>query len=239
MKIALIGYGKMGKEIEMAAQQQQIDVVLIINSKNLNQFTKENLSKADVAIEMTGPETAYHNIKSCLHWGVPVVSGSTGWLGKLDDIKQIVIDNNGSFLYAGNFSIGVNLFFEAAKHLSHLMKSHSSYFASIEETHHTQKKDAPSGTATALADVVMQQDGNYKKWLCNESAADNNSLPITAIREGNVPGIHSLIYNSEIDSITLTHNAHNRKGFAQGALAAAKFISNRKGIFTMKEVLEI
>lgn len=236
MKIALIGYGKMGKAIEEIAVQKGHEVVLKIDLSNLDEFTKENISKADVAIEFTSPHTAYENVKKCIEFGVSVVCGSTGWLEKLNVIEDLCINNNGAFLYASNFSIGVNLFFELNTYLAKLMSNYTQYNSSITEIHHTQKKDAPSGTAITLAEQILANNSQKKSWI-NQATDDKNKLEIISERIDPAPGTHTIKYTSAIDDIEITHTAHNRTGFASGAVLAAEFIANKKGIFTMKDVL--
>jgi len=238
MKIALIGYGKMGKAIEEIALQRGHTIALKIDINTIDQFTKENLLQSDAAIEFTGPHSAVANLTQCLNAGVPVVSGSTGWLQQWDEIKNLCTSLNGSFLYASNFSVGVNLFFELNKQLARLMKNHPDYDVSMEEIHHTEKKDAPSGTAITLAEQVLENSNSKKNWVNHaaESAAD---LSIISKRIDPAPGTHSIKYSSAIDDIEIIHTAHNRKGFATGAVLAAEFIQQKKGIFTMKDVLGI
>lgn len=236
MKLALIGYGKMGKIIEEIAVQRKHEVVLKIDINNLSDFTKENISKADVAIEFTGPHSAFENVKKVISFGMPVVCGSTGWLDKLDEIKKWVAEKNGAFLYASNFSIGVNIFFELNKKLAALMASHTDYEAIIEETHHTQKKDAPSGTAITLAEQILEQNKKKKRWV-NEVSENPEDLEIISQRIDPAPGTHSVKYSSVIDDIEIIHTAHSRKGFALGAVMAAEFINAKKGFFSMKDVL--
>jgi len=238
MNIALIGYGKMGKAIEEIALQRGHKIVLTIDDENLADFTKDNVTKADVAIEFTGPHSAYNNIRGAIEFGVPVVSGSTGWTERIDEINKICKEKNGSFLYASNFSVGVNIFFELNKTLASLMAPHKEYSLTMEEIHHTQKKDAPSGTAISLAEQIMGQLPQKKKWV-NYKSEKEEELSIISKREDPAPGTHSIKYSSPIDDIEITHTAHNRKGFALGAVLGAEFIVNKKGIFTMKEVLGI
>lgn len=236
MKLALIGYGKMGKIIEEIALQRKHEIVLKIDMDNLSDFTKEKISKADVAIEFTGPHSAYENVKKALEFGVPVVCGSTGWLEKLDEVKKIAVEKNGAFLYASNFSVGVNIFFEINKRLATLMASHPDYEAIIEEIHHTQKKDAPSGTAITLAEQILSYNKKKKRWV-NEVSDNPEDLEIISQRIDPTPGTHSVKYSSAVDDIEIIHTAHSRKGFALGAVMAAEFLKGRKGVFSMKDVL--
>jgi 4-hydroxy-tetrahydrodipicolinate reductase len=236
MNIALIGYGKMGMAIEEIALQKGHEVVLKINIENTEDLTKENLQKADVAIEFTGPETAYDNLVKCMEAGVPVVCGSTGWLEKWEDIKSLCLQQYGSLIYASNYSIGVNLFFEVNKHLSKLIAKYEDYDVQLEETHHTQKKDAPSGTAITLAEQVLENIERKKRWV-NHISDNPDELEIISERVNPAPGTHKVKYVSSIDDIEIIHTAHNRMGFAGGALKAAEFLKDKKGIFTMKDVL--
>lgn len=236
MKIALIGYGKMGMAIEEIAIVKGHEIVLKINIDNLDDFTTEAIQKADVAIEFTGPHSAYENLVKCIEAGVPVICGSTGWLEKLPEIEALVQSKNGAFLYASNYSIGVNLFFELNTYLAKLMSHHTEYDVLLEEIHHTQKKDAPSGTAITLAEQVLQQIVKKKKWV-NETASSEDELSIISERIDPAPGTHKIKYTSAIDDIEIIHTAHNRKGFAGGAVLAAEFVAGKKGIFTMKQVL--
>lgn len=236
MKIALIGYGKMGKAIEEIALQKGHQIVLKIDISNLNDFNKENLSKADVAIEFTSPHTAFANIKKCLEYDVPVICGSTGWLEKWNEIENYCKEQNGTFLYASNFSIGVNLFFELNTYLAKLMNKYDNYNVSLTEIHHTQKKDAPSGTAITLAEQIIANNSSKEKWI-NEPTENKNELAIISERIDPAPGTHTIRYSSTIDDIEITHTAHNRIGFASGAVLAAEFVVGKKGIFTMKDAL--
>lgn len=236
MNIALIGYGKMGKAIEAIAIERGHTIVQTIDFDNLQDFTKENLQKADVVIEFTGPHSAAENVSRCLQYGMPTVCGSTGWLDQWNDIKKVCDDNNGSLLYASNFSVGVNLFFELNQYLARLMSKHPDYNVSMEEIHHTQKKDAPSGTAITLAEQVLANISGKKNWV-NTVETDAAELSIISKRIDPAPGTHSIKYSSEIDDIEIIHTAHSRKGFATGAVLAAEFLNGKKGIFSMKEVL--
>lgn len=236
MKIALLGYGKMGKIIEELAVADGHEIMLRISSTSKDQFTKSNMGVADVAIEFSSPNTAYDHVSKCLEWGVPVVSGSTGWESEHDSIKEQSISQNGAFLYASNFSIGVNIFRKINRQLAALMTKYPQYSASMEEIHHTQKLDAPSGTAITLAQDIMSQNSKITRWVKGD-AETTLELGITSKRIEGVPGTHSISYNSEIDSIVISHIAHNRMGFAKGALLAAEWLKDKKGNFTMDDVL--
>jgi 4-hydroxy-tetrahydrodipicolinate reductase len=235
MKIALIGYGKMGKAIEEIALQKGHTITLIIDLHNQQDLTKENLQKADVAIEFTAPQNAVNNILQCFDADVPVVCGTTGWLSKIEEVKKLCIEKNAAFLYASNYSIGVNIFFELNKKLAELMRNQD-YNITIEETHHTKKKDAPSGTAITLAEDILQKDTGKKKWI-NSPSRNDDELSIISHRIDPAPGKHAVKYSSPVDDIEIIHTAHNRKGFASGAVLAAEFMKDKKGIFSMKEVL--
>lgn len=239
MRIALIGYGKMGQLIEKIAIERGHEIVLRIHIDNTSEFTRNNLQGADVAIEFTGPESAYENIKKCLDYDLPIVSGSTGWNDKIELIKSYCIEKNGSFLHTSNFSIGVNIFFEVNKLLAKLMASYSDrYKVLLKEIHHTQKKDAPSGTAVTLAEQILEHLKEKKRWI-NEYSDLSEDLSIISERVDPAPGTHLVKYSSEIDDIEIIHTAHNREGFAIGAVQAAEFIHDKKGIFTMQDVLQI
>ena len=235
MKIALLGYGKMGKTIEEIALQKGHSISLIIDMHNLYDLTKINLQKADVAIEFTTPENAVNNLLQCFDAGVPVVCGTTGWLNNFDKVKEICLKENGSFIYASNYSIGVNIFFELNKKLAELMRKHD-YNVTVEETHHTQKKDAPSGTAITIAEQLLKELPHKKQWV-NYNSEKDEDLSIISKRIDPAPGIHAVKYSSEVDDIEIIHTAHNRKGFASGAVLAAEFLKDKKGIFSMKDVL--
>ena len=236
MIIALIGYGKMGRIIEEIALHRGHLVKLKIDIVNIADFTKENLRQCDVAIEFTGPHSAKENILKCLDAGIPVVSGSTGWLEGWNEVEKKCEDKNGSLLYASNFSVGVNIFFELNIKLAQLMKQQTDYKVSMEEIHHTQKKDAPSGTAITLAEQVLQEISGKKKWV-NEVSNDPEELVIISKREDPAPGTHSIKYSSSVDDIEIIHTAHSRNGFATGAVLAAEFLCKKKGIYNMKDVL--
>lgn len=236
MNIALIGYGKMGKTIEQAAIARGHHIKIKIDLNNLDDFTQQNFQDIDAAIEFTGPHTAYNNVLKCIEFKIPVVCGSTGWLEHLQDVENKCKTKNGSFLYASNFSVGVNIFFEVNKKLAQLMEGNQQYDVTIKEIHHTQKKDAPSGTAISLAEQIISNNSAKQTWV-NESPASNDQLQIVSERIDPYPGLHEVTYSSEIDEIKISHNAHSRNGFAVGAVLAAEFIAKRKGIFTMKDVL--
>lgn len=238
LNIALIGYGKMGKAIEAIALQRGHETKLKIDIDSIAQFTKNNLQQCDVAIEFTGPHSAKENILQCLDAGIPVVSGSTGWLANWGEVESFCKEKNGSLLYASNFSVGVNIFFELNKKLAQLMKKHPDYNISMEEIHHTQKKDAPSGTAITLAEQILAEIPRKKKWV-NNNSENTDELVIISKREDPAPGTHSIRYSSLVDDIEIIHTAHNRQGFATGAVLAAEFIFNKKGVFSMKDVLGI
>ena len=238
LKLALIGYGKMGKAIEEIAMIRGHVVGLKINSKNNDQLSIENLQKCDVAIEFTEPGSAVKNITTCIDAGVPVISGSTGWLQEWNHVSQYCISHNGALLYASNFSIGVNIFFEINKKLATLMATRNEYDVMIEEIHHTQKKDSPSGTAITLAKDIITELQRKHSWI-NTIAESKEELTIVSKRIEMVPGTHIIKYTSDVDDIEIIHQAHNRTGFAQGALLAATFLAGKKGIFTMKDVLGI
>jgi 4-hydroxy-tetrahydrodipicolinate reductase len=236
MNIALIGYGKMGKTIEQVAHERGHHVKVKIDLNNLDDFTKQNFHDVEAAIEFTGPHTAYNNLLKCLEFGTPVVCGSTGWLEHLSDVERICTSKQGSFLYASNFSVGVNIFFEVNKKLAQLMEGKNQYDVSIKEIHHTQKKDAPSGTAITLAEQVIANNSSKQTWV-NEPAQSKDQLYIESERIDPYPGLHEVRYSSAIDEIKIIHEAHSRDGFALGAVLAAEYIASRKGIFTMKDVL--
>lgn len=232
MKIALLGYGRMGKEIEKVALQRGHEIVLKISNNS-----KYDIRKADVAIDFSIPSAAYDNISNCINNNVPVISGTTGWLDRYDAIKALCIEKNGAFIYASNFSLGVTIFFELNKQLAKLMNTVEGYSTSIEEIHHIKKLDAPSGTAITLAEGIIE-DSKKTDWKLDGKASDN-TIPITAKRVPEVPGTHTISYESDIDSIEIKHTAHNRQGFALGAVVAAEWLQHRKGVFTMKDVLNI
>jgi 4-hydroxy-tetrahydrodipicolinate reductase len=238
MRIALLGYGKMGKAIEEIAIGKGHEIVLKIDVDNTADFTKENMAKADVAIEFTNPHSAYDNIKKTIAMGVPLISGSTGWTDRLDEIKNYCLEHKGAFIYSSNYSIGVNIFFEINKRLAALMEPHPEYSIQMEEIHHITKKDAPSGTAISLAEQILEKIQRKKQWV-NEASNKNDDLPIISKRIDTAPGTHTIKYTSPIDDIEIIHTAHSRMGFASGAVLAAEFIKGKKGVFTMKDVLKL
>ena len=237
MKIALIGYGKMGKEIEQIALQRGHNIPLKIDIDNQHEFVSENLKKVDVAIEFSKPETAVENYRKCFAAGTPVVSGTTGWLADYDAIKAEVMKSGNTFFYASNFSLGVNIFFALNQYLAKIMNHFPAYEVTVEETHHTQKLDAPSGTALSLAKDILKEIERKNQWqLDKQDTAD--TLKITAIRRDTVPGIHTINYDSEVDFIEITHSAKSRKGFALGAVLAAEFVQGKKGVLSMNDMLK-
>ncbi|MCW3120525.1 MAG: dapB [Flavipsychrobacter sp.] len=238
MNIALIGYGKMGHAIEQVAQKRGHTITQRITSANRHEMTPELLKQADVAIEFTRPESAKENVLKCLAAGVSVVCGTTGWNDELPEAQAAATAHKAALLQASNFSIGVNIFFEVNKVLASLMNGHPEYNVTIEETHHTQKKDAPSGTAITLAEQVLNNVVRKNKWTLND-ASELSNLAITAHRIENVPGTHNIKYSSPIDDIEIIHTAHSRDGFALGAVLAAEFIAGKQGVFSMQDVLGI
>ncbi|MDP2336486.1 MAG: 4-hydroxy-tetrahydrodipicolinate reductase [Bacteroidota bacterium] len=238
MKIALIGYGKMGKEIEKIALDRGHEIVLKIDVTNPEDLNKVNLQKADVAIEFTIPASATANYKLCFEAGIPVVSGTTGWLEHLPEVHQLCKTMNGTFFYASNFSLGVNIFFSLNKKLAELMANRSEYKPEMTEIHHTQKLDSPSGTAITLAEGILENIPEKKTWV-NHLTEKNDELEIVSLREGEVPGTHIINYDSEVDYIEITHCAKSRKGFAFGAVLAAEYSFGKKGILSMNDLLNL
>jgi 4-hydroxy-tetrahydrodipicolinate reductase len=238
MNIALVGYGKMGHAIEAVAKKRGHNVVLTITSANKADLTSDLLRKADVAIEFTRPDSALEHVLICLNAGIPVLSGTTGWNTDLTIATEATAAMNGAFLHASNFSIGVNMFFEVNKLLAKLMNGQPEYKVSIEETHHTHKKDAPSGTAITIAEQIVDEMDVLSGWALADNA-NPSQIPITAHRIEHVPGTHIVTYSSAIDDLQLSHTAHSRDGFALGAVLAAEFLVAKKGVFTMKDVLGI
>jgi 4-hydroxy-tetrahydrodipicolinate reductase len=241
MKIALLGYGKMGKIIEEIAISRGHSIILKVGQTNAKTFTDEELKKADVAIEFTRPDSVIANMQRCFSCGVPVVVGTTGWYDNLPGMMEECKQSNGTLFHATNFSIGVNLFFQLNERLAELMNGFPEYDAGIEEIHHKHKLDAPSGTALTLAHGLMSKLDRKKAWKLYENDDDvyeiEGELPVVSIREDEVPGTHTVSYISDVDRIDITHEAFNRKGFALGAVVAAEWAHTRKGVFTMSDLL--
>lgn len=232
MKIALLGYGKMGKTIEKIAIKRGHDIVIKTSGKE-----DYDINQADIAIDFSVPSAALKNITNCFRNNVPVISGTTGWLKNYNEALQFCTEHDGAFIYASNFSLGVNIFFALNKQLAKMMSGLPEYKVSIEETHHTEKLDAPSGTAISLANDIIEAHDHYTKWQLGE--ATGSRLPIEAKRIPNVPGTHSINYNSKTDAIKIEHIAHNREGFALGAVIAAEWLIGKTGVFSMNDVLNI
>lgn len=232
MKIALLGYGRMGKEIEKIALSRGHEIVI---RKDVDDVIDINL--ADVAIDFSVPSSAFNNITNCINNKVPVISGTTGWLDKYEETVALCKEKNSAFIYASNYSLGVNIFFELNKQLAKMMRSLEDYNISMEEIHHTKKLDAPSGTAITLAEGVIE-NSSKNNWELGGEASEGN-IPIVAKRIPDVPGTHTVWYDSEVDAIEIKHTAHSRKGFALGAVVAAEWIVGKKGVFSMKDVLNI
>lgn len=242
MNIALLGYGKMGQIIERFATERGHDIVLKIGIENLEDFTKENLEKADVAIDFSAPDAAVSNIYKCFEAGLPVVVGTTGWYGNLQQIKNDCLKSNNTLLYGSNFSVGVNLFFHLNKVLAKLMNNYPAYEVQVEEIHHTQKLDAPSGTAMTIAEDIIEALDRKNEWV-NEVVGTtvpdvfkNDQLLIESHRIENVPGTHTVIYSSEVDEIEIKHTAHSRAGFALGAVIAAEWLEKKQGFYNIADV---
>ena len=239
MNIALIGYGKMGKAIEKIAEERGHKIVLICNSELSVKYA--DFENVDLAIEFTEPSLAVGHIEFCIEKNIPIVVGTTGWYDELDEIVEKVNNQNGSLLHATNFSIGVNIFFEINKKLAQLMSTTNEYKVAVEETHHLQKVDSPSGTGISIADDILANNTNYLSLVLGKDEipySNRNQFPLTSYRKPDVPGTHKISYNSEIDKIEISHEAHNRKGFALGAVIAAEYLINQKGVFQMKDVLK-
>ncbi len=237
MNIALIGYGKMGKTIEQIAKERGHTIGLVIDKHNSDELTVDNLKNIDVAIEFTTPYVAFNNYQVCFNANVPVVSGTTGWLEQLPQIKEQCQQGKG-FFYASNFSLGVNIFFELNKKLTKMLADFQQYDVDIEEVHHTQKLDAPSGTAITLAEGILENHSVKKQWH-EGLTKDKTTLDIFAKRHGAVPGTHTIKWHSDVDEITIQHKAYGRQGFALGAVIAAEFMKNKQGFYEMKDLLEI
>ena len=236
MKIALLGYGKMGRTIDRLATAAGDEIVLRLGSTNAADLTADHLRRAEVAIDFSLPATAFRHVSACLRAGVPVVCGTTAWLDRLDEAKALCAAENGAFLYASNFSVGVNIFFALNRHLASLMNDQSAYDVQVEEVHHTQKLDAPSGTAITLAEQLLRKLDGKQDWR-NELVNDPEIVSILSRREDPAPGTHVVTYTSEVDSIEIKHTAHSRAGFASGALRAARWLVGKRGVFGMDDVL--
>lgn len=235
MKIALIGYGSMGKTIEQVSLNRGHEIILKVDAHSDSSW-KDEIKKADVAIEFTEPHAAEENMLACFQANVPVVTGTTGWYSRFEQVRLACEEADASLFYATNFSIGVNLFFQLNRTLARLMATHPEYEARIEEIHHTRKKDAPSGTAITLSEGILAEHPAYIRWSTPELSRSGD-LQVNSIREGDVPGTHEITYRSEVDEISIKHAAFNRLGFATGAVVAAEFIINKKGIYTMSDLL--
>lgn len=242
MKIALLGYGKMGQIIERLATERGHDVVLKIGIENLEDFTKENLKEADVAIDFSAPQVAVENIYKCFDANIPVVVGTTGWYGELQKIKDHCEERNNTLLYGSNFSIGVNIFFHLNKTLAKVMNNYPAYDVQVEEIHHTQKLDSPSGTAMTIAEDILEEIESKNEWVNDVESTpitgqiQHNQLLIESHRIDNIPGTHTVIYSSEVDDIEIKHTAHNRAGFALGAIVAAEWLQNKKGFYSIADI---
>jgi len=233
MNIALLGYGRMGQTIEQIAINRGHNIVLKVDKEDKDY----DITKADVAIDFSIPNVAFNNITNCLNNNVPVISGTTGWLDDYDQAVALCEEKKGAFIYASNFSLGVNIFFELNKTLAKMMSTLKQYNVSMEEIHHTKKLDAPSGTAISLAEDIIANSDKYNGWELDEASEPN--IPIVAKRIADVPGTHTVTYESEVDTVTIEHVAHNRQGFALGAVIAAEWIVGKTGVFTMNDVLNI
>lgn len=236
MNVAIIGYGKMGREIEKILVERGHNIGLIIDQDNVEDLNQDNLSQVDVAIEFTTPATAYENILKCFSCGTPVVCGTTAWLDKLPQIEQACAESGAAFFYASNFSVGVNVMFKVNELMASMMNRFDNYDVTIEEVHHTQKKDAPSGTAITLAEGVLDNLDRKTKWV-GETTIEPEELEILAVRRSIVPGTHTVTYESAIDQLTMTHTAKGRQGFALGAVLASEFLCGKKGVYSMKDLM--
>lgn len=239
MRIALLGYGKMGQTIAKLAIERNHEIATIIDPLNGDEFTQESMQNIDVAIEFTRPEAAFQNIHNCVQWNIPVISGTTGWLDRLDEIDQALQNNpDSAFFYASNYSLGVNIFFEINRRLAKLMNPLDQYNVQMEEIHHTQKLDAPSGTAITLAEGILDNIDRKKNWK-NQPTDDDTDIEIVSKRIDSVPGTHTVQYVSKIDDIEIKHTAHSRQGFALGAILAAEYIVGKKGRHSMQDLLNL
>jgi len=237
MKVAIIGYGKMGHEIEQVLLQRGHSVALIIDQENAHDLCAEKLAEVDVAIEFTTPTTAYSNVRTCIECCTPVVSGTTGWHEQLAELQELCRERCSSMIWSSNYSLGVNITFRLNRYLAELMNRFDGYNVAIEEIHHTQKKDAPSGTAISLANDILERVERKQRWL-NESTEEGDAIAITSLREGTVPGTHTVTYLSEDDKIEIKHTLFSRRALALGAVVAAEFVATRKGVFTIDDLFE-
>ncbi len=237
MKVAIIGYGKMGHEIEQVLLSRGHSVALIIDQDNAHDLCAEKLAGVDVAIEFTTPTTAYSNVRTCIECGTPVVSGTTGWHDKLEELQALCRERGSSMIWSSNYSLGVNITFRLNRYLAELMNRFDAYNIDIEEIHHTQKKDAPSGTAMSLANDIIARVERKQRWL-NEPTEEADAIAITSLREGTVPGTHTVTYTSEDDKIEVRHTLFSRRALALGAVVAAEFVAPIKGVFTIDDLFE-
>mgnify|MGYP000612014904 CR=1 FL=1 len=237
LKIGLLGYGKMGRAIESLAPQHGVEIAWRITRENRASVSSELLRQADVVIEFTRPEAAYENVLWCLQNGLPVVSGTTGWLDRLPEAQDFCRKHHGALLWASNFSIGVNLFFALNSFLARLMNARPEYQASVTEVHHIHKLDAPSGTAVSLVNDIIAASERYTGWVLTSEPAQEGEIPVTAVREEEVPGTHIIDWQSAVDEISIEHRANSRAGFASGAILAARWLAGKQGVFSMKDVL--
>ena len=239
MNILLLGYGKMGKVIEGIAKERNHNIVAAIDQGDVATLDKLDTRQIDAAIEFTQPDAAVQNIRWCIDHQIPVLSGTTGWLDQKPEVDEYCRQNSGSFFYAANFSIGVNLFFHLNKYLADIMKNFANYRVEASETHHTEKKDAPSGTALHLVNDIIRANPALKNWVLTgqQETIEQQTIPVQAYREANVPGTHTIKYSSEIDEITITHQAYSRKGFALGAVMVAEWIPDKSGVLSMDDYL--
>lgn len=238
LKLAIIGYGKMGKEIEKQICHAGLLVGAVIDSEHDWTLKETEIRSCAVAIEFTSPHVTLRNMQKCMEWNLPVVVGTTGWYDHLDQIRDFCLQRNGSLFYASNFSVGVNLFFELNRHLAQLMKDYPEYRLEMEETHHVQKLDAPSGTALSLVGDILEINRSLKGWKLAPELCLDTEIPVVAHRIDKVPGTHVVRYTSSIDTIEITHTAHSREGFARGAVMAAQWLIGKKGVYTMRDLLK-
>jgi 4-hydroxy-tetrahydrodipicolinate reductase len=237
MRVAIIGYGKMGHQIEHTLNERGHEVALIIDVDNMAEFTAEGMRGVDVAIEFTAPDAALDNIKKCIEIGVPVVCGTTAWTTRLPEVEALCRERDGAFFYASNYSIGVNVMFALNRELARIMNRFPEYDVTVEETHHTQKKDAPSGTAITIAEGIVEELDRKTEWV-GHTTTTPRELEVTSIRRSTVAGIHTVTYESPVDVLSLSHTIKERSGLALGAVLAAEFLAGKKGIYTMNDLLD-